>query len=275
MLCCGAGRRQIILKTPQFSVAVLGRYRIQNDPSAYAEEPIYVYEFEFYTEDYPGGTLTDGVFRPARKGSFCLFKPGQHQRLIPPYQCYVMNIQTQDPELRELLDRTPTFCMMWNIDEVIKLLNRMLAEDQSTLEGRLRIQSDAGQILSLLSRYSRPPENLDTGILRHQALLQEIDRYIRRHLDGDLSLAVLAKQSNLDATYFHKLFTAAFGKTPAKLVLDYRIAAVKTGLLDGKESLDDLATRCGFSSASYMGYKFRQITGQTPSQYRKAMLRPK
>ena len=260
------------MRTPQFSVAVLGRMHIQNVPPDY-EETIHIYEFEFYAEDYSGGTLTDGVFRPARKGGFCLFKPGQRQKLIAPYQCYVMNIITQDAELRELLDKIPTFNMMWNMDEVVRILNRMLPENQDTMEGRLRIHSGVAQILAMLSQYSCLPELLDPHVMRHQALLQDMDRYIRRNLNSDLSLDALSRHAGLDRTYFQKLFTAAFGKSPTQQVLDYRIATVKTRLLESKLSLEDIAAQCGFSSASYMGYKFRVVTGQTPTQYRKENLR--
>lgn len=262
------------MNSPNFSVAVLGRFSIDEDPDFYEEKAVYYYEFEFYTEDYPGGTYTDGIFRPARKGGFCLFRPGQMQRLVPPYRCYVMNIKTQDPELKALFDSMPTFSMMWNMDQVEKLLHKMISvEPRDKLENRLRIQSYAAQIIALLSEYHKAPEGLDNNIIRHQTLLLETDRYIRNHLHEDLSLKQLAKQSNLDPTYFHKLFTSAFGQTPAQRILEYRITAAKTGLLEEELSLEELAERCGFSSPSYLGFKFRQATGQTPTQYRKENLK--
>ena len=56
--------------SPHFDVRVLGRFQTLEAPETYEEKAVYYYEFEFYTEDYPGGTLTDGVFRPAVKGGF-------------------------------------------------------------------------------------------------------------------------------------------------------------------------------------------------------------
>ena len=257
---------------PQFIIAVLGRFHTLKAPSSYTEKPITIYEMEFYTEDYPGGTITNGVFRPAVKGGFCIFKPGQMQRLVPPYRCYVLNIITQDPRLKARLDALPTFSMLRNMDEVVRLLHLMLAiEDRKNLENQLRMHSYAGQILTILLENNQL-EQRDLTVLRHQQVLLEADRYIREHLSEDLSLNRLAKQSNLDPTYFHKLFTAAFGITPAKQVENYRIAAVKDGLLEESLSIELLAQRCGFSSASYLGAKFRQITGMTPTQYRKSIL---
>ena len=95
---------------------------------------------------------------------------------------------------------------------------------------------------------------------------------MREHVSEQLSLNELAKMSNLDPTYFHKLYTAAFGATPAQRLLRYRIKVAKTGLLSGNISLSDLAEKCGFSSQTYFCYKFRQATGMTPTQYREQML---
>ena len=258
------------MHNPQFYVAVLAHAKIIKDPSLCREKRINIYEFEFYTEDHPGGTLTDGVFRPAVKGGFCLFKPGQWQKLVPPYRCYVMNIVTKDPVLRKQLNAMPVFSMLWNMNEVIRLLQQMLPlKEQDTLENQLQLHSYAARILKILIENNRVTERTNLNIFRHQEVLLAADRYIREHLSEDLSLEQLARQSNLDPTYFHKLFTAAFGTTPAKQVLNFRIDAVKAGLLDGSISRRSLAMQCGFSSSAYMSAKFRQVTGMTPSQYQK------
>lgn len=259
------------MHSPHFDVKVLGRFRTMEAPETYTEKAVYYYEFEFYSEDYPGGTLTDGVFRPAVKGGFCLFKPGQRQRLVPPYRCYVLNILPHDPELKACLDAMPTFSVLWNMDEAIRLLQQMMSiREQTDFKSLMRIHNYAEQILLLVLENCRLQDRTQHNILRHQKVLLAADQYIREHLSEELSLDRLAKHSNLDPTYFHKLFTAAFGVTPARQILNYRIEAAKAGLLEENISMEVLAQRCGFSSASYFGNRFRQVTGMTPSQYRKA-----
>ena len=108
--------------SPNFSVEVSGRFDIHEVPASYEEKAAYDYEFEFYTEDHPGGTNTDGGFRPAEKGSYCLFRPEQMQRLVPPYRCYVMKVQTQDTEMKAMLGSMPAFSMLWSMSEVGELL---------------------------------------------------------------------------------------------------------------------------------------------------------
>ena len=257
---------------PVFDIPKISLTHIYRKLPPSGEMAVSLYEFEFYAEDWEGGTLTDGVFRPARKGQFCLFKPGQKQRLIPPYRCYVMNVRTQDPDLCKQLDEMPICSPLWHSEEVISLLSRMLAqEDRNSLESQLKNQSRAARILSLVLANDRIPGSKNPRVLRHQADLQETDQYIRTHLNEPLSMEQLAGRCNLNPTYFQKLFSAAYGMTPAQRVQEHRITAVKTGLMDSSLSLEELAERCGFSSASYMGYRFRQTTGMTLSQFRSSL----
>ena len=95
------------------------------------------------------------------------------------------------------------------------------------------------------------------------------DRYIREHLAEDLSLGVLAKIANLDPTYFHKLYTRVYGKTPAQRVLSRRMTAAQIALEEGNLSVAEIAAQCGFSSQTYFACKFREIIGRTPTEYRR------
>ena len=94
---------------------------------------------------------------------------------------------------------------------------------------------------------------------------------MRNHPGEDLSLNRLAQLSNLDPTYFHKLYTKAYGKTPAQQTVNYRIVAAKLALAEGSMSISEVAAQCGFSSQAYFCNKFRQITGKTPTEYRKSI----
>ena len=195
--------------------------------------------------------------------------------MTQPYKCYFINIVTQDLELCELFNQIPTFFVLWNMDEVTELFQQMLdlESQKGALENRMLLHSCAGRLIALLARYRQAPKSADHALLRHQKTLLAVDRYIREHLAEDLSLERLAKLSSLEPTYFHKLFTAAFGVTPANRVLAYRISAAKAGLIEGSLPLVELAAQCGFSSQTYFCYRFRLATGTTPAQYRKGKLR--
>lgn len=242
-------------------------------PSLGPERVIRAYEFEFYNENFSNGLIHDGVFYPAKKGGCCLAKPGQVQQVLRPYRGYYFNVVTQDPDLCDMLDHLPGFFTLWNMSEVIDLLNQMIATDeQNSLVGRMKLQSCACRILAILSRYRKNPKAGEGSVYQNRKTLLMADKYIREHLAEEISLAELAKICNMDQTYFHKLYTAAFGKTPVQRLLGFRIAAAKTGLLENKVTMAELATRCGFSSQAYFSYKFKQATGMTPLQFRKKTL---
>jgi AraC-like DNA-binding protein len=252
------------MQLPHFSLSNYGVSNIRR-PRQYPS-PIRFYELEFYTEDYPGGTITDGVFRSARKGYYALYRPGQLQQLVAPYRCYYLNISTQDPLLFDFFDNLPDTGPVWNLEEIVEQIRRMQrTEAPESLAGRLRLEACAAQVLQLLAQ-----QPVTEGRLRvHREDLQKADRYIRDHLSEDLSLERLAKVANLDATYFHKLYTRVYGKTPAQRVLSRRITAAQIALEEGNLSIAEIAAQCGFASQTYFAAKFRQITGKTPTAYRK------
>ena len=252
-----------------FSISRFGAFALTDTGKQYPTGTIYAYEFEFYTEDHPGGSIADGVFRPVRKGYYSLLRPGQTQRLIPPFKGFFLNITTQNPELCDFFDHLPDTAPLWNMETVVNLIRQMMTtEDKASMVGRLQLQACVCQIISLLAQHRLPRHTAHPGALRHQDALIKVDRYIQEHPEEDLSLQRLAQISHLNPTYLHKLYTDAFGRTPAQRVLSRRIYAAKLALSEGILPLNEIAIRYGFSSQAYFCTKFRQVTGLTPTQYR-------
>ena len=227
------------------------------------------YEFELYPEDCTGGVIIGSNRYHAKKGCFSLVKPGQHVKMALPYKCYFFNIFSQDPFLTEVLDSLPEFGVLWNMDEAVKVFHEMLSiGPKNKPSNQLQLHSCICRLLSLIVKARPLAEEGEDHVLTHRKLLQQADRYIREHYMEDLSLATLAEQCNLHPNYFHRLYTTAFGQTPAQRILSRRIAAAKTLLLTENCTMSEIATRCGFSSQTYFGYKFKEVMGMTPLQYR-------
>ena len=227
------------------------------------------YEFEIYTEDCEGGVEIAGIFYNGKKGCFSLVKPGQQVRMRLPYKCYFFNIRVQDETLCTVLENLPEFGVLWNMDEAVKVFHEMLSVGPKQYpSNQLQIQACVCRLLSMLVKARPLPVSVDNNVFVHRKLLQQADRYIREHYKENLTLAVLAEQCNLHPNYFHRLYTQAFGKTPAQRILDRRISVAKMLLLTENCSMGEIATQCGFSSQTYFGYKFKEIVGITPLQYR-------
>lgn len=232
------------------------------------------YELELYAADHAGQSCMDGVWHQIRCGTFICAKPGQTRRSKLPFRCYYVHLQTADPGLRELLEQLPSHFEVWQLQELVKIFNEILTVESTAItEDRLLVHDCLLRLIRHISRYKQPVVREGKGkVITHQKALLAVEDHIRQHLDAELPLAELARQCSLSPVYFHTVFTAYFHKTPAQYILDCRIAAAKTALLADECSIAELAARCGFSSQSYFSFKFKQVTGRTPLQYRKEML---
>lgn len=239
----------------------------------YPVDHISAYEFEFYTEDWPGGSLVDGELRSVRANYYALVRPGQRQQLIPPYRCYFINFLTSDPELCEFFERLPDAGPMRDPEPILTLIREMMAlRDEDSLVGRLKLEQCACRLLEIMGEHSAGSDRTDRDVVRHRAALVRADRYIREHPAENLTLARLAKISSMDPTYFHKLFTRMFGLTPAQRVLGCRMAAARVALMNRELSLAEIAQQCGFSSQSYFSTCFKRAVGKSPLAYREEKL---
>lgn len=262
---------------PYFTVVRFDSFRMNSDPNAAFQDPIAeqayltaAYEFEFYPEDCTGGLTVDGVPYPAKKDFFSCCKPGQMRKMTRPYRCYFFNINTENPALQEALNKLPLYAFCPEMKQVLQICKEMTSvQDRHSLHARLFIESCICNILSILLRHQYTvPDYRDANVRKHQAMLLAADRYIREHLQEPIHLERLSKDSGLHPTYFHKLFTAAFKKTPAEQLMWYRIVAARNLLSADDRPIAEIAELCGFSSQNYFSYKFKETSGLSPTQYR-------
>lgn len=265
------------MNCPSFFVEEFGAFDSQvKFPKMHITEDRQVdcYELEFFAADSPGKTWLKGQWYPLTRGTFLCAKPGSIRKSMLPFRCYYIHLQTKDPALRTLLDKLPDIFTLPQKREATALWNQMLALDvENRPEDRLLLHSCVLQVIHLICRHWQAAGDVTAErVFLHQKKLLFIEQYIREHLSEELNLGNLAALCNLSPTYFHSVFTDFFHKTPAQYILDCRITAAKTVLLTGSYTLAELAADCGFSSQSYFCYKFRQVTGQTPLQYRRENL---
>lgn len=229
-----------------------------------------VYEIELYTDDQPGVGYLDGSPIPLNKGTLICAKPGSVRYSKLHFKCLHMHLRTSDPLLSDVLSKLPDSFTVTDLSPFTDIFHKLLSLDMTTFpEQRLLMQSHLYRFIYLLIEESR---STDSSAHQHRKTMMAIEDYIRKHLAEDLSLEPLAKRANLSPIYFHRLFCEYFGMTPASFVLSCRIAGAKALLKAGELSISEVAAQCGFSSQSYFNFKFKDITGETPLQYRKARL---
>ena len=80
----------------------------------------------------------------------------------------------------------------------------------------------------------------------------------------DLSSSIGISRSHLTS-----LFNAAFGLPPYQWLLQRRLDAARTQIMEGPRSITDIALSCGFNSSQHFATAFRTRFGLSPSAYRR------
>lgn len=110
----------------------------------------------------------------------------------------------------------------------------------------------------------------DTTLLRSKEIaLDQAALYIRQHWNESISLADIASVANFSPYYFTRLFKNYKGLPPYEYLIQTRINYAKHLLYTTDASVENIASSCGFESASDFIRQFRKRNQITPYQFRK------
>jgi AraC family transcriptional regulator len=159
----------------------------------------------------------------------------------------------------------------------------LVAQIAFAIVSELRAQTAGGRLLAdtlavslaarLMQRHTGASLDRDFVRLSHQGLdrrrLTWVKEYIAANLEGDLTIAQLAKVACLSRFHFARAFKAAVGQSPHQYVSAHRLERAKELLTRADQSLLDIAVALNFSSQANFTRAFRVCTGMTPGQYRR------
>ncbi len=116
------------------------------------------------------------------------------------------------------------------------------------------------------------------GALANQIMLQQTDaepvqitrarQFIEANAHEELSLGTVAKQARMSPFYFCKMFKKVTGVNFANYVSGVRVEKAKTLLLNANYRISEIAYEVGFQSLTHFNRVFRNIAGQSPTEYR-------
>lgn len=96
-----------------------------------------------------------------------------------------------------------------------------------------------------------------------------VEENIRRRFAEPLRLADLAAEASLSPSQLTRRFRRAFGVTPVQQLTHIRLREAARLLTAGDATLDEIASRCGYSNGFYLSRVFTQHMGVPPSVYRR------
>ncbi len=103
--------------------------------------------------------------------------------------------------------------------------------------------------------------------------MDQIFKYVRNNFDKEISLESIAEKVNMTVPAFCRYFKKSTHKTFIEYVNNFRIVHSTKLIFEGQLSLTEILIECGFNSQSHFIKQFKKITNQTPSEYRKGLLK--
>ena len=115
------------------------------------------------------------------------------------------------------------------------------------------------------------PQEEDADI-RTSLIRAQVQAFIEAHYREDISMQDAAAALRYSDAYFCKLFKQCFKVNFSAYLNEYRVEKARQLIADPRISLKDISTACGYSDSNYFTRVFKRLTGQTPSEYRLALL---
>jgi transcriptional regulator GlxA family with amidase domain len=113
-------------------------------------------------------------------------------------------------------------------------------------------------------QYSEPLQFQTQSVSR----LSELATWILSHLNANLSVEALAAKACLCPRHFSRRFKIEFGATPADFVERLRLDEARHRLSSGDNSVENVGTSVGFTSADAFRRAFERRLGVNPRDYR-------
>ncbi|CDR04346.1 helix-turn-helix domain-containing protein [Streptomyces iranensis] len=136
---------------------------------------------------------------------------------------------------------------------------------------RLYFEGWAMQSLAQLSRLTgrvAPRTSAMPGGLPAPSL-HRVEEYVRLNLGKSITIDDLAYVAGFSRRHFMRSFKQSVGLSPLRYVQSLRIEESKRLLAMSPRSITAIATDCGFSHLQHFSTSFRQVTGMSPSAFRR------
>lgn len=101
-----------------------------------------------------------------------------------------------------------------------------------------------------------------------KGIIKEIQMYILKHYDENITLTMLAEQFYLHPNYLSRLFKEKTGKNYVDYITEIRMQKVKELLKNTDDKVADISVQVGYENPRYFSKVFKQFTGLSPREYR-------
>lgn len=152
------------------------------------------------------------------------------------------------------------------LTQLVRLLGEEAARDEM---GRDLILARLVEILLIETLRAAPATRAGPGLLRGLAdpRIAAALRGLHGAIDRDWTIPRMAEEAGMSRSAFFDRFSRIVGLRPMEYLLGWRMAVAKSLLRAGKLSLNEVAGRVGYGSASTFSTAFSRHVGMPPGQF--------
>lgn len=134
-------------------------------------------------------------------------------------------------------------------------------------------------IVTLLRLFAAQLSATASGLLlkatpQEPEAIRRARHYVRDHLADRITLPEVALHAGLSPHHFSRVFKEASGLTLTDYINRSRIESARQLLLKADARVSEIAYEVGYQSLSQFNRSFLRITGRSPQDYRRQILRP-
>ena len=161
-----------------------------------------------------------------------------------------------------------------NTESYIKIFEKIFHLFTSNIPARhARIKSLILELICILYDEIQLSQKVPNHFQQsHKNAIIEAINYMEKNVLKNINLADIAKNCGYCPNYFDSLFKEAIKTTPMEYLNNLRVEKCKEILLTYNGTINEVSDICGFNSASYFSYFFKNKTGLSPYAYRKSRI---
>lgn len=152
----------------------------------------------------------------------------------------------------------------------IRIMTEELAKRQTGFFGYLQAMCVVIFTQFLRIAFADAPSVFLSEEIRHNGNMRNrVDHFFRYHYMDDVKLQDLANAIGVSTRQVSRILTKEFGENYVTHLMHTRIQQAKYQLDYTNKDIHQISADCGFQSYNYFATCFKQVIGQTPTEYRK------
>lgn len=150
-------------------------------------------------------------------------------------------------------------------------LNLQTEDGESAIDGNKLLQSFSEKLIDFSNELYQLQELINVQKTNTQSVLIpkliSLRDFIYKNYNSKITLALLARQSNISQYHLLRLYKRCFDQSPQQLQQQLRMKKAKQLILKEKHSCSDIAFYLGYNDLAAFSKQFKHVFGVAPSKY--------